>query len=100
MPASAGGAVFLTGDIHSSWAMDVPQERAPYPTTGASVGVEYVCPSVTSDGFYEIAAGGTPTPANPAAALAGAKSAAGGTQANNPCISTWTASATGSRWST
>lgn len=52
-PGSAGDAVVLTGDIHSSWAIDIPADRATYATTGASVGVEFVCPSVTSDGFYE-----------------------------------------------
>ena len=47
-----GDAVFLTGDIHSSWAMDVPGGSA---TPGyRSAGVEFVCPSVTSDGFYEL----------------------------------------------
>jgi len=58
-----GDAVFLTGDIHSSWAMDIPAERfAGY----RSVGVEFVCPSVTSDGFYELVSAsrkGAPTPA-------------------------------------
>ena len=58
-----GDAVFLTGDIHSSWAMDVPVER----TAGyRSAGVEFVCPSVTSDGFYELvsaSAKGAPAPA-------------------------------------
>jgi alkaline phosphatase D len=60
--------VVLTGDIHSSWAMDIPAERfAGY----RSVGVEFVCPSITSDGFYELvsaSAKGAPTPV-PAPAL-------------------------------
>jgi alkaline phosphatase D len=42
-------AVFLTGDIHSGWAAELPAEAATYPVTGDSVGVELVCTSVTSD---------------------------------------------------
>ncbi|WP_018683745.1 alkaline phosphatase D family protein [Actinokineospora enzanensis] len=53
----SGDAVVLTGDIHSSWASDLP----------GSAGVEFVCPSITSDGFYELVRGalpaGTPTDA-------------------------------------
>jgi alkaline phosphatase D len=43
--------VVITGDIHSSWANDLP--TASYnPSTGAgSVGVEFVTPSVTSPGL-------------------------------------------------
>ena len=42
--------VVLTGDIHTAWAMDLPYNTATYnATTGAgSVGVEFVCTSVTS----------------------------------------------------
>jgi alkaline phosphatase D len=60
----AGGIdnlVVLTGDIHSSWAADLP--RDPYdpavydPVSGAgSLGVEFVTPSVTSDNLNEILA--------------------------------------------
>ena len=50
-PPEAGDAVVLTGDIHSSWAMDLPVDRTA--TGHTSAGVEFVCPSVTSDGFYE-----------------------------------------------
>lgn len=39
--------VFLTGDIHSSWAADLPVDAANYPG-GATVGAEFVVPSVTS----------------------------------------------------
>ena len=59
--------MFLTGDIHSSWAMDVPVERS---AQYRSAGVEFVCPSVTSDGFYELntaASHGAPVPAVDAA---------------------------------
>ncbi|PWJ51776.1 alkaline phosphatase D [Quadrisphaera granulorum] len=47
--------VVLTGDIHSSWANELPERPdATYPSAGRSVGVEFVCPSVTSDGFKEV----------------------------------------------
>lgn len=45
--------VFLTGDIHSSWANDVPCDAGTYPLS-PSVATEYVCTSVTSDNFDEI----------------------------------------------
>ncbi|MEZ5026613.1 MAG: alkaline phosphatase D family protein [Chitinophagales bacterium] len=42
--------IVLTGDIHTAWAMDLPYNTSTYnPNTGAgSVGVEFVCSSVTS----------------------------------------------------
>ncbi|GGK90627.1 alkaline phosphatase D family protein [Nocardia jinanensis] len=49
--------VFLTGDIHSSWAADVPLEAARYPT-GPTAGAEFVVPSVTSAGIGDL----LPTP--------------------------------------
>ena len=45
--------VFLTGDIHSSWANDVPCDAGLYPLS-PSVATEYVCTSVTSDNIDEI----------------------------------------------
>jgi len=53
--AAARGAdpVVLTGDIHSSWANDLPTDPARYPADRNSVGVEFVCPSITSNGFKE-----------------------------------------------
>ncbi|MFV2121054.1 alkaline phosphatase D family protein, partial [Streptomyces sp. Act-28] len=45
--------VFLTGDIHSSWATDLPLDAGTYPTT-PSVATELVCTSVTSDNLDEI----------------------------------------------
>lgn len=39
--------VFITGDIHSSWACDLPVDAANYPA-GPTVGTEFVVPSVTS----------------------------------------------------
>ncbi|MGY1839531.1 MULTISPECIES: alkaline phosphatase D family protein [unclassified Modestobacter] len=53
MAAAGTDPVVLTGDIHSSWANDLPVDFAGYPADGNSVGVEFVCPSVTSNGFKE-----------------------------------------------
>jgi alkaline phosphatase D len=55
--AASGGTdpVVLTGDIHSSWANDLPTDPDGYRVDGrSSVGVEFVCPSITSDGFTEV----------------------------------------------
>ena len=54
--ASVDNIVVLTGDIHSSWAMDLtemPYDAAMYdPATGeGSLAVEFVTPAVTSPGF-------------------------------------------------
>jgi alkaline phosphatase D len=50
--------VFVTGDIHSSWANDVPYTKSGYNAqTGAgSVAVEFVCTSVTSGSEIPITA--------------------------------------------
>ncbi|MBP2472940.1 alkaline phosphatase D [Crossiella equi] len=40
--------VFLTGDVHSSWAADVPADAGLYPLS-PSLATELVCTSVTSD---------------------------------------------------
>ncbi len=45
--------VFLTGDIHSSWAADLPLDAGAYPLS-ASVATELVCPSLTSDNLDEL----------------------------------------------
>jgi len=50
--------VFLTGDIHSAWACDLPTDPASYPLVDTSVGVEFVCTSVTSNNLKDIL--GTP----------------------------------------
>lgn len=47
-------AVFLTGDIHSGWAADLPADPTTYPATGDSLAVELVCTSVTSDNLDDI----------------------------------------------
>lgn len=46
--------VFLTGDIHSGWACDIPADPPTYPFTGDSVAAELVCTSVTSDNLDDI----------------------------------------------
>ncbi|MGV9612512.1 alkaline phosphatase D family protein [Nocardia xishanensis] len=48
-----GDVVFLTGDIHSSWASDLPIDAANYPA-GPTVGAEFVVPSVTSSSIGEV----------------------------------------------
>jgi alkaline phosphatase D len=45
--------VFITGDIHSGWACDLPVEAATYPVTGETVGVEFVGTSVTSNNLKD-----------------------------------------------
>lgn len=45
--------VFLTGDIHSSWASDVPRDAGLYPLS-PSVAVEFVATSVSSDNIDDI----------------------------------------------
>lgn len=68
--------VVLTGDIHSSWANDLPTDYAGYlPDRRSSVGVEFVCPSITSDGFKEVLG-----------SAAGAQAATTAFQAANPWI--------------
>jgi len=45
--------LFLTGDIHSGWACELPYDVATYPV-GGSAGVEFVCSSVTSNNLKDI----------------------------------------------
>jgi alkaline phosphatase D len=70
-------AVFLTGDIHSGWACELPADPAGYPVTGDSVGVELVCSSVTSDNLDDIL-GTPPRTTSPAVETA--------LRANNPHV--------------
>ena len=79
----SGDAVVLTGDIHSSWAMDIPADRST--TTYRPAGVEFVCPSVTSDGFYETFRASAPT-APPATVVGTVEAAAAGVKATNPWV--------------
>lgn len=51
-------ALFITGDIHSGWACDVPADKATYAESRNSVGVEFVGASVTSNNLKDIT--GTP----------------------------------------
>ena len=47
--------VFLTGDIHSGWACDLPLDAGSYPMeSGRSVATEFVCTSITSDNLDDI----------------------------------------------
>ncbi|WP_282784403.1 MULTISPECIES: alkaline phosphatase D family protein [unclassified Nocardia] len=48
-----GDVVFLTGDIHSSWAADLPLDAATYPAS-PTAGAEFVVPSVTSQSVGDI----------------------------------------------
>ncbi|MGZ5407456.1 MAG: alkaline phosphatase D family protein [Aeromicrobium sp.] len=50
--------VFLTGDIHSNWACDIPADPGTYPV-GGSVATELVTTSVTSNNLDDIL--GTPS---------------------------------------
>ena len=45
--------VFLTGDIHSGWACDLPLDAGTYPFS-QTVGTEFVCTSVTSNNLDDI----------------------------------------------
>lgn len=49
----SGGVVVLTGDIHSSWAAEIPADPGAYlpGVGGVSNAVEFVTPAVTSDSF-------------------------------------------------
>ena len=52
-------SLFITGDIHSGWACDLPADKATYAGTRNSVGVEFVASSVTSNNLKDIT--GTPS---------------------------------------
>lgn len=75
MSRSTADPVVLTGDIHSSWANELPRDTTAYPLNRTSVGVEFVCPSVTSDGFKEVLG-----------SAAAAQSATAAFQAINPWV--------------
>src|SRR4051812_24820319 len=54
-------ALFITGDIHSGWACELPYDASTLAdpvTVGDSAGVEFVCSSVTSSNLKDIT--GTP----------------------------------------
>lgn len=77
--AQATDTVVLTGDIHSSWANELVADPAE-----VSGGTEFVCPSVTSDGFYEIVRGSTGLPAE--ASVVAAQGVAAGVRALSPWV--------------
>jgi phosphodiesterase/alkaline phosphatase D-like protein len=80
---AAGDVVVLTGDIHSSWAMDIPASRSAGYTP---VGVELVCPSVTSDGFYELVRAALPAGTPTSTVLAATQGITGAVAGTNPWI--------------
>jgi len=47
-------AVFLTGDIHSGWACELPYDPGASPVVDGSAGVEFVCTSVTANNLKDI----------------------------------------------
>lgn len=77
---AAGGVVILTGDIHSSWAAEIPADPSTYVAGlgGETVAVEFVTPAVTSDSFSAaIASVGIPGAEQVASALPTIVSTAG-----------------------
>jgi len=46
--------LFVTGDIHSGWACELPLDTSTVPVIGDSYGVEFVCASVTSNNLKDI----------------------------------------------
>ncbi len=82
-PHANGDVVVLTGDIHSSWAADLP--AGPSAAGYTPVGVELVTPSVTSDGFYEIVRPFLGNPA-PEVAVAATRQVTGAVQQANPWV--------------
>ena len=47
------GTVFLTGDIHSAWANDLPADAGTYPAS-PSLATEFVCTSATSNNLDDM----------------------------------------------
>ena len=86
-PDAAGDVVVLTGDIHASFSCEIPLSATPGSATYDSAAVEFVCPSVTSDGFFEVL-GGTPQLAGqpPEVVVAVTKQAIGAAQQLNPWL--------------
>ncbi len=70
LPKAAGDTVLMTGDIHSSWVFDVPADPRTYAVANNSVFVEFVGPSITSDGFKEVLGGSAQATAAAAAVVA------------------------------
>ncbi|MFT4264423.1 MAG: alkaline phosphatase D family protein [Nocardioides sp.] len=77
--------VFITGDIHTSWAIEVPYpvtDTLTYGLMGSTAGVEFVCPSVTSNNIKDAVPGDPTSAAN----LAAGTTAAAAVRAANPQI--------------
>nr|WP_235831392.1 alkaline phosphatase D family protein [Gordonia zhaorongruii] len=51
--ADKRNVVFITGDIHMSWANEIPRQAADYPGAGTT-GVEFVVTSVTSNNLDDM----------------------------------------------
>ena len=62
--------LFVTGDIHSGWACELPLDTSAYPAVGDSYGVEFVCSSVTSNNLKDITGAPEATPVVETAILA------------------------------
>jgi len=77
--AQSTDTVVLTGDIHSSWANELVADPGDLPG-----GTEFVCPSVTSDGFYELVRNATGLPVE--ASVATAQGVAAGVRGLSPWV--------------
>jgi alkaline phosphatase D len=86
-PDAAGDVVVLTGDIHASFSCEIPVKATPGSAAYTSAAVEFVCPSVTSDGFFEVL-GGTAQLAGqpPEVVVAVTRQAIGAAQQLNPWL--------------
>ena len=62
--------LFVTGDIHSGWACELPLDTSTQPLYGDSYGVEFVCSSVTSNNLKDITGAPQLTPLVETAILA------------------------------
>ena len=86
-PAKAGDVVVLTGDIHASFSCEVPIDATLGSPQYTSAAVEFVCPSVMSDGFYEVLGGTRELAGAPAeVVVAVTRQAIGAAQQLNPWL--------------
>lgn len=59
--AGIDNTIVLTGDYHESFVAEIPQSPGNYSLDGNSVGVEFICPAVTSPGLSDtLGAAGLP----------------------------------------
>ncbi|MGA8846721.1 MAG: alkaline phosphatase D family protein [Nocardioides sp.] len=54
--AQVNGVVILTGDVHQSYACEIPRDPGTYAVTGESVAVELIAPGISSPSVPTIAA--------------------------------------------